>query len=134
MKPMNRMEAFLMGDKTLEPETRQEAVAQYVGQKLSGGGVVLKTKYNVEDGYITELMLDGENVPCEYNAMGYGIGEAAYNKIANAIKENNLEFIQEGDNGNVCYSNMFVINDYSVSCFLPHLGDSSFSSVSFIPN
>ena len=26
MKPMNRMEAFLMGDKKLAPETRQEAV------------------------------------------------------------------------------------------------------------
>lgn len=39
MKPMNRMEAFLMGDKTLEPETRQEAVAQYVGSKLGGGSI-----------------------------------------------------------------------------------------------
>lgn len=36
MKPMNRMEAFLMGDKKLAPETRQEAVAQYVGSKLGG--------------------------------------------------------------------------------------------------
>ena len=38
MKPMNRMEAFLIGDKTLTPETRQEAVAKYVGEKLNSGG------------------------------------------------------------------------------------------------
>ena len=44
MKPMNRMEAFLMGDKTLTPETRQEAVAQYVGGKLGGGFNLILSK------------------------------------------------------------------------------------------
>ena len=76
MKPMNRMEALLMGDKTLTPETRQEAVAQYVGEKLSGA---------------KKRILFFENKSFSNSKKSYSISELGLTDLVNSlnVKEGN---------------------------------------------